>query len=318
MTMNDINIIKTKKIILVVVLFAVLVVQVYSAILGKLMLTVTDSKGKPVPGVNVTLQSTKVSSIVFKVTTRENGVALQTGLENHVYFITLEKEGYQTIKINVKIPAGLLQKEEVTMYTVEEALQKAIANDPHAQAIDAFNKAAEFINTKKYDEALELLNKAVSLDDTIYQVYYYLGFVYYEQGKYPEAIQNLLKVVELNPDHGQTYRLLAAAYEKAGDKKESEKYTKLAQEKGDKTALDAYNEGISAFNNGETEKAIAAFEEALKLDEKYADAYYRLGLCYLNQTENDKALAALKKYIELSPNGEEVETAKAIIETINQ
>jgi tetratricopeptide (TPR) repeat protein len=264
------------------------------------------------------LQSTRVSTIVFNLSTRENGVALQTGLENHVFFVTLEKEGYQTVKLNVKIPAGLLQKEEVTMYTTEEVLRKSIANDPHAQAIEAFNKAAELINAKQYDEALELLDKAVSLDDTIYQVYHYLGFIYYEQGKYQEAIRSLLKVLELNPDHAQTYRLLAAAYEKSGDKKESAKYTKLAQEKGGKTALDAYNEGIQAFNNGETDNAIAAFEEAIKLDEKYGDAYYRLGLCHLNKNENDKAIAALKKYVELNPNGEEVETAKAIIETLNQ
>jgi len=317
MTMN--NIMKTKKIIVLIgVLFTVLVVHVYSAVLGKLMITVTDSKGNAIPGVNVTLQSTRVSTIVFNLSTRENGVALQTGLENHVFFVTLEKEGYQTIKLNVKIPAGLLQKEEVTMYTTEEVLRKSIANDPHAQAIDAFNKAAELINAKQYDEALELLNKAVSLDDTIYQTYYYLGFIYYEQGEYQEAIRSLLKVVELNPDHGQAYRLLAAAYEKSGNKKESAKYTKLAQEKGGKTALDAYNEGIQAFNNGETDNAIAAFEEAIKLDEKYGDAYYRLGLCHLNKNENDKAIAALKKYVELNPRGDEVETAKAIIETLNQ
>jgi tetratricopeptide (TPR) repeat protein len=306
---------KAKKIaVLTVVLAAAF--AIYGAVLGKLRVLVLDSGGKPIPGVKITIQSTRVSTVVFKITTKKNGVAVQTGLQNHVFIVTLEKEGYQTAKQNVKIPAGLLQKEEVTMYTAKEALEQSIANDPRAQAVIAFNKAAGLINQRKYDEALELLEEAISLDDSIHQAHYYLGFIYFEKGKYQESLQSLLKVVELDEENAQAYRLLAAVCEKLGKKAEAEKYTQLAQEKGGKTPLDAYNEGIHAFNSGETDKAIAAFEQVLKLDEKYADAYYRLGLCYLNKNENDKAIGALKKYIQLNPRGEEVETAKAILDSL--
>jgi superkiller protein 3 len=308
-------IMKAKKIAVSIVVLAAAAV-IYGAVLGKLRVQVLDSRGKPVPGVKVTLQSTRVSTVVFNITTRKNGVAVQTGLQNHVFIVTLEKEGYQTVKKNVKIPAGLLQKEEITMYTAKEALEQSIANDPRAQAVNAFNKAAAFINEKKYDEALEPLKEAVSLDDSIHQAHYYLGFIYFEKGKYQESFQSLLKVVELDEENAQAYRLLAAVSEKLGKKEEAEKYTQLAQEKGGKTPLDAYNEGIHSFNSGETDKAIAAFEQCLKLDEKYADAYYRLGLCYLNKNENDKAIAAFKKYIQLNPRGEEVETAKAILDSL--
>lgn len=309
------SIMKAKKIAVLVVVLAVASV-IYGAVLGKLRVQVLDSRGKPVPGVKVTLQSTRVSTVVYEITTKKNGVAVQTGLQNHVFIVTLEKEGYQTVKKNVKIPAGLLQKEEVTLYTAKEALEQSIANDPRAQAVNAFNKAAALINQKKYDESLELLKEAVSLDDTIHQAHYYLGFIYFEKGKYQESLRALLKVVEFDEENAQAYRLLAAVSEKLGKKEEAQKYTKLAQEKGGKTPLDAYNEGIHAFNSGETDKAIAAFEQVLKLDEKYADAYYRLGLCYLNKNENDKAIEALRKYIQLNPTGEEVETAKAIIDSL--
>lgn len=306
---------KAKKIAVLIVVLAVALV-IYGAVLGKLRVKVVDSQGEPIPGVKITLQSTRVSTVVFNITTKKNGVAVQTGLQNHVFIVTLEKEGYQTVKKNVKIPAGLLQKEEVTMVTTKEALEQSIANDPRAQAINAFNKAAVLINQKKYDEALEPLEEAISLDDSIHQAHYYLGFIYFSKGKYQEALQSLLKVVELDEENAQAYRLLAAVSEKLGKKEEAEKYTQLAQEKGGKTPLDAYNEGIHAFNAGETDKAIAAFEQCLKLDERYADAYYRLGLCYLNKNENDKAIAALKKYIQLNPRGEEVETAKAILDSL--
>jgi tetratricopeptide (TPR) repeat protein len=308
-------IMKAKKIAVLVVVLATALV-IYGAVLGKLRMLVQDSQGKAIPGVKITLQSTRVSTVVFELATKKNGVAVQTGLQNHVFIVTLEKEGYQTVKKNVKIPAGLLQREEVTLYTTKEALEKSIANDPRAQAVNAFNKAAALINQKKYDEALEPLKKAVSLDDTIHQAHYYLGFIYFEKGDYQKSFQSLMKTVELDEENAQAYRLLAAISEKLGKKEEAEKYSKLAQEKGGKTPLDAYNEGIHAFNAGETDKAIAAFEQVLKLDEKYADAYYRLGLCYLNKNENEKAIASLKKYIQLNPKGEEVETAKAILDSL--
>jgi Flp pilus assembly protein TadD len=306
---------KVKRIIILIIAAAI-VTTLYSAVLGKLRMKVVDSEGNPIAGVKITLHSTRVTTMVYHITTGKKGIALQNGLLNHVFTVTLEKEGYQSVKKNVKIPAGLLQREYVTMYSTEEVRKKHLANDPRALAINAFNKAASLINAKKYHEALEPLNHSVSLDDTLYQSHYYLGYVYFELGKYRQALQSLSKVLELKEDYGQAYRLLAAVYEKLGNTQEAKKYTKLAREKGGKTPRDMYKKGIHAFNTGSTDKAIAAFEKVIQMNEKYADAYYRLGLCYMNKNENDKAIAALKKYIQLKPAGEDVDTAKAIIDSL--
>jgi tetratricopeptide (TPR) repeat protein len=216
----------------------------------------------------------------------------------------------------VKIPAGLLQEEEITLSTTEESLQKAAANDPRSQAIDIFNKAAGFINEKKYDEALDALKKSKELDPSIYQTHFYMGVVLFEKGNYKEAIQPLLDAIELKNDDGGPYRLLAAIYEKLGNKEDAAKYTKLAQEKGGKTAIDVFNEGIAAYNRNETDNALAAFQKAIELDANFADAYYYMGMCYLNKDMNDKAILNLKKYLELKPNGEEAESAKSILDSL--
>ncbi len=306
----------TKKSIIIIAVLLTLLTAIHldGATLGKLKVHVLDSKGNPVPDVAVTIQDSRVASVVYKLKTKKNGTAIQNGLKNHVFAVTLEKEGYQAVKKNVKIPAGLLQNEEFTMYTNKEALQKSIANDPRAQAVNAFNKAADLINNKQYTEALPLLKKVLELDDSIQQAHYYIGIVLFQEGKYNEALEPLNKVIELDPENAQAYRILAAVYEKLGKTAESQKYTKLAQDKGGKTAIDAYNEGVTAFNAGETEKALASFKSAIELDANMADAYYRLGLCYLNKGDNAQAIENLKKYIKLKPDGDEVETAKAIIE----
>lgn len=306
---------KVKPIIILIIAVS-LVAALYSAVLGKLRMKVTDSEGNPIAGVKITLHSTRVSTMVYHITTGKKGIALKNGLLNHIFTVTLEKEGYQTVKKNVKIPAGLLQREYVTMVSTGKVRKEYLANDPHARAINAFNKAAALINEKKYQEALESLKHSVSLDDTLYQAHYYLGYVYFELGKYQEALQSLLQVLELKENYGQAYRLLAAVHEQLGNIQESERYTRLAREKGETTPFDIYKKGIYAFNTGSTDKAIAAFEKVIRMDEKYADAYYRLGLCYMNKSENDKAIAALKKYIQLKPDGENVDTAKEIIDSL--
>ena len=303
-------------IVIVMIMTAFMAWDLHGAVLGKFRAAVTDSEGNPVPGVTVHLKDTRDSATQYTITTRKNGIAIQVGLKNHVFEVTLEKEGYQPIIKQVKIPAGLLQEERFTMYTVEEAIRKQEANDPHAQAVRAFNEAAALIQQKKFAEAVALLNKSISLDNGIFQAHYYLGVVLYEQGKYKEALEPLLKALELNSDYYQAYRLLAAAHEKLGNKAEMEKYSKLAREKGGKTAIDAYNEGIHAFNNGDTEKSLQAFEEAVKLDAKFAEAYYRLGLSYLNKGDNEKAIANFNKYLELKPDGEDAETARSIIDSL--
>ncbi len=308
---------KANKICIIFMMIATLIaVDLYSAPLGKLRITVLDSKGKPVAGVKVTIKDTVDKDLVFSVTTDKIGIAIQVGLQNHVFQVTLEKEGYRSIVKNIKIPVGLLMEERITISTVEEGLRQQEASDPHAQAIQAFNEATSLIREKKFVEATVALNKSIALDTTVYLAYYYLGVIYFEQGKFQEAVEPLTRVTTLNPDYANAYRLLAAVHEKLGDKTQAEKYSKLAQEKGGKTAADVYNEGVAAFNAGDMDKAIKAFDEALKLDEKFSVAYYQLGMSYVNKGENEKAVAAFNKYLELKPDGEEAETSRSIIESL--
>ncbi len=288
----------------------------FGVMLAQLRVTVTDNHGKILVGAKISIKNTEISGNDYNLTTDKKGMAIQTGMTHHVFMITIEKEGYQTYKTKYDMPAGGTRKVTWKLRSIKEVMKEQEANDPHAQAISKFNAAAALIEKKQYPEALILLEKAIELDANIYQTYYYQGVCYYETEKYKEAVGPLTKVTELKEDFAAAYRLLAAAYEKLGNKEQTEKYTKLAQKLGGKTALDVYNEGIAAFNAGNIDKAITSFEEAIKLDPKMADAYYQLGMNYLNKGQNDKAIACFKKYIEIAPNGKDAATAKSIIDTL--
>jgi Tfp pilus assembly protein PilF len=311
---------KIKRIITTIAIFVFLIsaISVSAAVLGKMRVKVKDSRGNPLAGVKVTLENQRIPGVVYKIVTRKNGVAIQVGLRNHVFLVTLEKEGYRTIKKRVKIPAGLTKDEEFTMTTRDEAAEQLAARDPRSQAVNAYNRAVFHLKKNEQDKALAELKKSIDLDDTIYQAHFYTGVAYYEKKMYKEAEAPLLKAISMKKNYADAYRILAAVYERLGNKKESEKYTGMAQAAGGKSAIDFYNDGIHAFNAGKTDDAIASFEEAIKADPKMADSYYRLGLCYLNKNENENAIAALKKYIELRPDGKDAETAKAIIDSLKE
>lgn len=260
----------------------------------------------------------RTSIVKYVIYTNKKGIATHGSLENHVFEFTFEKEGYQSQKKMIKIPAGLLKKDDITLYTAEEAIVQIEAKDPYAQAINKYNQAVFFLKEEDYDKALALLKESISLDDTIPQAHYEVGKIYYLQGKYEEAIKHVNEAILLDKNYSPPYRLLAAIYEKMGNMEESKKYTKMAQELGGLSGVDKYNEAVRFINSGNIDSAIPLLEEAIKLEPKLADAYYQLGLSYLNKADNEKAIANLEKYLELEPEGQFVKTAHSLIEFLKK
>ncbi|NIM58453.1 MAG: tetratricopeptide repeat protein [Candidatus Aminicenantes bacterium] len=288
------------------------------AVRGKVRVFITDSKGKPIEGVKVTLISQRTSVVKHVIYSNKRGMATHGSLENHIFEFTFEKEGYQPQKKMIKIPAGLLEKDNITLYTKEEVVMQMQAKDPYAQAINKYNQAAIFLKKEDYEKALELLKESISLDDTIHQAHYEISRLYYLQEAYEDAINHAKEAIFLEENYSPPYRLLAAIYEKMGNMEESQKYTTLAQEIGGMSGIDKYNEAVKYINNGDVDSAIRLLEEALQIDPKLADAYYQLGLSYINKAEKEKAISNFEKYLELVPEGQNAKTATSLLEFLKK
>jgi len=79
-----------------------------------------------------------------------------------------------------------------------------------------------------------------------------------------------------------------------------------------------FNQGVIAWNGSKIAEAKKAFEEAVRLDPKMADAYYWLGMANLNEGKMPEAAKAFEEYLKLDPSGKYAEQAKGILPQIKK
>ncbi|MEW5800672.1 MAG: tetratricopeptide repeat protein [bacterium] len=81
-------------------------------------------------------------------------------------------------------------------------------------------------------------------------------------------------------------------------------------------ALAAKQDGDHYSEKGEIQKAIAAYEEAIRLYPDYAEAYYLLGLVYdLQQGNLEKAIACYQRFLELASDSPDARDVRLLIES---
>ncbi|HKQ46260.1 MAG TPA: tetratricopeptide repeat protein [Rhizomicrobium sp.] len=118
------------------------------------------------------------------------------------------------------------------------------------------------------DVAIEVLRRAISLNDKETAFHTLLGVALKEQGRLDEAIVSYRRALDLNPDHAEAHNNLANVLRLKGEPK---------------LAIDAY-------------------ERALKCKEDYVEARYNLGNLLFDLNEVDAAEVCYRLCIQYDPN----------------
>lgn len=198
----------------------------------------------------------------------------------------------------------------------------------HSSGVKAYQEG-------RYDIAVELVYKAIEINDSVALYHNTLGIVLEALGKYKEAILAYQQAVSIKPDYAEAYHNIAIALQSQGQYATAvEKCTQAISLKSDYAQAyntmafclekqDLYNEAIEnykqairlepgfveAYNHlgvvlcgrGKIDEAIKNFELALQYDPNYAEAYNNLGILLKEQEQFAEAIANFDKAIQLDP-----------------
>ena len=198
------------------------------------------------------------------------------------------------------------------------------------------------IYSDRFNESIEVLEKALQLDRKNYELAFYLGEYFQNQGVNARAREFLEIAVAANPDHADSLFLLALMCFYDGEEDESESlllaclelngfnrgalltlgslYT--SQERYDEAMpyLERLNEmrpeaqayflmGMGARAEGRKKDAIKFLQKAAELDPEHEDAIFCLGMAYLERGWTRKARKCFSRALQLNPNNIEYQEA---------
>jgi tetratricopeptide (TPR) repeat protein len=200
------------------------------------------------------------------------------------------------------------------------------------------------------DRGMKHLEEAFRLDRDNYELSFFLGEMFFNDGNLDRAKTYLERTLEVQPDHFDAavfygvllherqdlkgaerwlrraiqisqesflpYFSLGAIYARKGKLLRAQKFLEKAVQ------LEAipqayYLLGTIFYEKGQLERSIRSFQAALKLDPDYEEAIYHLGLCYLDRNWNRKAIECFQEALELNPNKMEYQQAVKIYEGIS-
>jgi len=209
-----------------------------------------------------------------------------------------------------------------------------------ASAFDAFDP----------DRGMKALEEAFKLDRDNYELSFFLGEMFFNDGNVDRAKHYLERTLEVQPDHFDAAVFYGVLLHERQDLKGAERWLRRAIQisqdsflpyfslgaiyarKGKLLRAQKFLEkaikiepipqayfllGTIFYDKGQLERAIRSFQSALKLDPEYEEAIYHLGLCYLDRNWNRKAIQCFQEALELNPNKMEYQQAVKIYEGIS-
>ncbi len=329
--------------ILLFTLFSTLFIAHLHAQLGAVWGTVADEEGNPIEDVLIRIEGME-STRKYQVETDSKGQFLHTTVTRQgTYRVIAQKEGYESTYIEnlrvgtdrsdrtgnveftmVRGKAGLLAFEmsdedmEALVVSAEEAEKLAESAEEVRLNLD---QGLALYNQGQYEQALEIFNAAAALDGKQPTLWANVGNAYSKMNQHEQAIVAYAKAIALAPEDHTLYQNLGGIYGAMGNTaKAQELYEKAVglSAYGDPkdAAVNYYNMGVTFINAGQSAEAVEALTKAIEADPAHAESHYQLGISLLGNNELEGSLEHLSSYLELSPNGPNVDAAKSLIEML--
>ncbi len=304
---------------------------------------VTDEEGNPIEDVLIRIEG-MATARQYQVETNSKGEYQHSGIQRQgTYRVIAEKEGYQSAYIeNLRAGTDRYSDSGEVLFTLKKGQTGRLAfemTDEEIEdlAMDAeesnrlaaaasevrlnLGQGLELFNQGEYQQALEIFNLAVALDEKQPTLWANIGNAYSKLNQGEQALEAYERAIALAPEDPTLYQNMGGIYGTMGN-------TAMAQELYEKAvslsaygdpkdaAVNYYNMGVTFINAGQTAEAVEALTKALEADPSYAEAHYQLGISLLGNNDMEGSLEHLKAYLELTPDGPNAEVAKTLIEQL--
>lgn|SRR3989339_599302 len=181
----------------------------------------------------------------------------------------------------------------------EKSAQVALRYDPDKEckrislSIAAMeNLGVALTKQGRFEEAEACFRQNLGL---VTLTYFNLGMMFYWMKRYDDALENFRRALELKPESAEYHNLLGDTYDELGQFDEAEKYLRSAIKMDKNYALGHHDLGVFlSRRRGLKEEALAAFDQALKIDPDMLESYYGIACTYALSQEDGLALESLE------------------------
>ncbi len=189
--------------------------------------------------------------------------------------------------------------ESLAAYTQAAALVQPTSDDLKIVGLD-------YILLDDYSDAIKWLQKAVALDGTNRDAWYYLGRAYYTKARLIEARKAFQAILNLDPRDARAENNLGLIFETEGKPAEAiGAYRKAIawQEQNSQLSEQPYvNLGNLLVEQGQIKEAIGPLEKAVALAPNSAFCHMTLGVYYRKSGQMAAARRELERATQLEPD----------------
>ena len=181
-----------------------------------------------------------------------------------------------------------------------------------------FTKARFAVARKTYKEAVEHLQRALTVYPDFYEANLLLGAVFVDEREWRKAEDAFARAVALKADGAAASLALGEVYWREKRFKEAEE-TLLAGLKLDETAWNGYFTLARLYWDQENiAKAAPAIGHTLQLKPDFAEAHLLAGNILLRVNQPQRALAEYQEYLRLEPKGEFAAQTRELVNKLSK
>ena len=185
-----------------------------------------------------------------------------------------------------------------------------------ALAAELVDEARGHLDRDDLDQAIEVLNRAVTADSSSPEAHFMLGNAYTRRGRLSEAEAAYRLAMSMRPDDADTLSNLGVVLYRQLELDEAVDMFRRALKLMPDDPEIQYNLGGALFAQERVPEAIEAFEAARAKRPDLAQVHLGLGFAYKEVGDLDKAAESFRQYLELSDDAEWTEKARQELDAL--